>query len=533
MSKRQKISAICGSTPQLLVLVLTCFAFFPSASAQSKPPLRPQPIDLPKEPPTSPGSFPVTAETVNGWVSNDDQKSIREHGWALWQGITAITPFSEGWPVFDTWYTDTEVEAGKPDSPKASLFRATRTSGRPTHHFEDFEQFHHAKAMDKKSALHKLVIARAPGGNQVIGFNKFNADYANFVWSNNYNTATGLWNVQNSWQVGTPAAQRTIQPLPNTSISLKPVYQVVNGPAHNSGLTVLPYWLGDLTTGVANSNNQANPTFGTWNQCVVVYTTAQAPTSQIAQTCANGQQPSGFVSVKDFFNFSLTTDEAKGICSQVIGQPDIPSCPVKAGDVAVLVAMHMTTREDDNWTWQTFWWNYGQKHPYGPPPASIPKPFNNYAMCTAYSMTTNPPNSLTGQNLLCYNPYLETGLNGVVGTQSNCMSCHNTAAYGNNLNNLPAPNPPNNILAYVQANPNYPSFLNMSNNISPTDPNDANYYYACNTKTDFSWFLAALVANGTGAPANIAACTNPNGTTPTPPTTKTKAKAPANKPAKK
>jgi len=527
MSKTQKISAICGSTPLLLVLVLTCFAFFPSASAQSKPPLKPQPIDLPKEPPTSPGSFPVTADTVNGWVSNNDQTSIRAHGWALWQGITAITPFSESWPVFDTWYTDTEVEAGKPTSTKASLFRATRASGRPTHHFEDFEQFHHAKGTGKKSVLHKLVIGPAPGGNQVIGFNKFNAEYANFVWSNNYNTQAGLWSVQNSWPVGTPAAQRTISPLPNTSISLKPVYQVVNGPGHSSGLTVLPYWLGDLTTGVSNSNNQANPTFGTWNQCVVVYTTSQAPTSQITQTCANGQQPSGYVSVKDFFNFELTADEAKGICSI---QPDVQPCPVKAGDFAVLVAMHMTTREDDNWTWQTFWWNYGKQFPYGPPPQNIAKPFNNYAMCTAYSMTTNPPNSLNGQNVLCYNPYLETGLSGVVGTQSNCMSCHNTAAYGSNPNNLAYTNTNS-----VQPNPNYPSFLNMSDYISPADPNDSNYYYACNTKTDFSWFLAALVA---GAPVNgkamqVTPCTNPNGTTPTPPTAKTKAKAAAQKPAKK
>jgi hypothetical protein len=299
---------------------------------------------------------------------------------------------------------------------------------------------------------------------------------------------------------------------------------------------VLPYWLGDLTTGPSNSNNQANPTFGTWNQCVVVYTTPQAPTSQFTQTCANGQKPSSYVSVKEFFNFSLNATEAAAICDI---QPDSPQpppkhkCPVQEGDYAVLVAMHMTTREDDNWTWQTFWWNHGQQFPYGAPPESIVKPFNNYAMCTAYSMTTNPPNSLTGQNVLCYNPYLETGLTAVVGTQSNCMSCHNTAALGNNPNNPPAPNPPQTGLAYVQGNPNYPSFLNMSDYISPTDPNDSNFYYACNTKTEFSWFLAALVANGTGAPANIAACTNPNGTTPTPPTAKAKAKAPAKKPTKK
>ena len=526
MSNKQRISATCGGTLVLLILALGCFQFVPLVSvhaagpaAAANPPLAPQPINLP--------GFPVPAATIDGWVSANDQTAIRQHGWALWQGITSITPGSQGWPVFDTWYTDAEVEAGRPSSPKSALFQATRATGRPTHHFEGFEQFHHAKVVGKKSVPAKLVMGAAPGGLQVIGFNKFDADYANFVWNNNYNTAAGLWKVQDNWPVGTPPAQRTITPFVNTAISLKPVYQVVNGPKHHGGLTVLPYWLGDLSSGPSNSNNPANPTFGTWNQCVVVYTTPTAPTSQIVQTCANGKPASGFVSVKEFFNFPLTADEAKSVCAT---QPDVQPCQVKAGDFAILVAMHMTTRENSNWTWQTFWWNYNQPFPYGAPPATIPKPFKNYAMCSAYSMTNNPPNSLSGQNVLCYNPYLETGLPGVVGTQSNCMSCHNTAAYGNNPNNPPVTN-----TAFVQPTPNYPSFLNMSNYISPTDQYDADYYYACNTKTDFSWFLAGLVATGTGSPTNITPCANPAGSPPSAGAHAVKAqpKTHTHKPAKK
>jgi hypothetical protein len=515
MSKRQRFSAICGGTAVLLILFLGFFQFVPAASVHAAqaspagPTLNPQPINLPSQPPTSPGSFPVTATTVDGWVTNNDQNSMRAHGWALWQGITSITAKSQGWPVFDTWYTDTEVLAGKPSSPKAALFRATRGKGRPTHHFEGFEQFHHAKVAGAQPLRRALSTARtspAAGGLQVIGFNKFDADYANFVWNNNYNTATGLWKLQDSWPVGTPAAQRTVTPFVNTAISLKPVYQVVNGPKHHGGITVLPYWLGDLTTGPQNSSNPANPTFDTWNQCVVVYSTPTAPASQVIPNCSNGKPATGFVSVKEFFNFALSADEAKNVCAT---QPDIQPCNVHAGDFAILVAMHMSTRENSNWTWQTFWWNYHQPFPYGAPPSSIPAPFNHYAMCTAYSMTNNPPNSLNGQNVLCYNPYLETGLPGVVGTESNCMSCHTTAAYGNNPNNPPVTNS-----NYVQLAPNYPSFLHMSNYISPTDANDANYYYACNTKTDFSWFLAALVAGGTGAPTQNTACANPAGSPP-------------------
>ena len=523
MSKGQRISAICGGTLVLLILALGYSQFVHPASvhaagpAAAKPPLTPQPINLPSQPPTSPKSFPVNAATVNGWVSSNDHAAIREHGWALWQGITSVTPGSRGWPVFDTWYTDTEVEAGRPSSPKSALFRTTRATGRPTHHFENFEQFHHAKGVRGRSALAALA-RRAPGGTQVLGFNKFDADYANFVWSNNYNTAAGLWKVQDSWPVGTPPAQRIIHPFVNTAIGLKPVYQFVNGPKHAGGTTPVTYWLGDLTTGPANSSNPANPTPDTWNQCVIVYTTPRPPATLVAPKCPNGKPASGFVSVKEFFNFALTADEAKSVCANQ------PKCTTMAGDFAILVAMHMTSRENSNWTWQTFWWNYKQPFPYGGPPASIPKPFNNYAMCTAYSMTNNPPNSLSGQNVLCYNPYLETGLPGVVGVQSNCMSCHNTAAYGNNPNNPPVTN-----TAFVQLTTNYPSFLNMSNYISPTDQNDAYYYYACNTKTDFSWFLAGLVAGGPGAPTKNTPCTSPAGSPPM----KTRPKAHVRKPAKK
>lgn len=530
MCNKQRISAFCGGTLVLLMLVLGYFQFCPSISvhaagaAADKPPLAPQPINLPSQPPTSPGSFPVTEATVDGWVSNNDQSSIRAHGWALWQGITSITSGSQGWPVFDTWYTDTEVEGGRPTSAKAARFRALRATGRPTHHFEGFEQFHHSKTARKRTVLGTIPAAPTPGGMQVLGFNKFDADYANFVWNNNYYTAAGLWKVQNSWPVGTPAAQRTITPFVNTAISLKPVYQFVNGPKHNHGITTLPYWLGDLSTGPAHSSNPANPTPDTWNQCVAVYTTATAPASQTLPSCGNGKPASGFVSVNDFFNFQLTAEEVKSICA---GQPN---CSVAVGDFAILVAMHMTSRENSNWTWQTFWWNYNQPFPYGAPPASIAKPFNNYAMCTAYSMTNDPANSLSGKNVLCYNPYLETDLPGVVGIESNCMSCHTTAAYGNNPNNLPVTN-----TNFVLPNPNYPSFLNMSDYISPTDANDANYYYACNTKTDFSWFLAALVATGTGAPSNITPCTSPAGSPPSSGTQamKTKSKTHAHKAAKK
>jgi hypothetical protein len=514
---KRVLAAACGL---LIMLALVAGGSVLAGSPPANLPLTPQPVNLPSG--LAPGDFPVPTATVDGWVNNNDQVSIRAHAWALWSGMTSITSASQGWPVFETWYTDGEVQAGKPSATAAaqSKFAAARAIGRPTHNFEQFRQFHHAQAGLRGAKSVLPGAAAAPGGLQVLGFNKFDADYANFVWSNNYNTATGLWNVQNSWPVGTPPAQRIIQPFVNTAVGLKPVFQAVAGPTNGGGVTVLPYWLGDLTTGPSNSSNPANPTFGFWNQCVVVYTTPSQPSAPISNwKCGNSATPSGFVSVNQFYNFALTAAEAVDICGGA------SPCPTKAGDFAILVAMHMTTKEDENWTWQTFWWNYGQPFPYGGPPPNIPAPFNNYAMCTAYSMTTNPVNSLQGQNGLCYNPYLETGLTGVAGINSDCMSCHATAGYGNNPNNSAS-----SVANSVGLTPNYPSFLNMSHYIAVANQADAYFYYACNTSTDFSWFLGGNVSTAKGAPATNAPCATPAGS---PPTGSTGATTAAHKPAAK
>lgn len=449
-------------------------------------PLNPQPIQMP--------GFPTPAATIESWINANQHAQMRAHAWALWAGITAITQQSQGWPVWETWYSDTEVSNGPPAPSANAKLRAVRGLGRATHPFIRLRQFRH-------SATHGRFLPplTASGrGEQVVGFNKFNTDYSQFVWNNNYQAPATLWKIQASWPSPTPVGNRVIQPFPAAAISLKPTFQVVRGPGNQGGITVLNYWLGDLTTGPQNSTNPAMPTWDTWRQCVVVNTGPTAPPPNL--TCPNGGgKPAGVVKVNEFYHFALTQDEASEICRNAIGQPDIQNCPVKGGDYAILVAMHMTTKEDTNWTWQTFWWNYGQPFPYGPPPTSVRAPFNHYAMCTAYSMTVDPVNSQTGKNVLCYNPYLETGLTGVDGVHSNCMSCHGVAAYGNNPNNGGTP-----------ANaPNYPAKFNAPNAyISVSVAADDPVYYNCNTTTDFSWFLADNIAASVQTQPPQPACSN-------------------------
>jgi hypothetical protein len=457
----------------------------PGSLVQASGGLTPQPI-------TTPG-FPAPSAVVESWINNNNQDAMRVHGWALWEGISSITPRSNGWPVWETWYTDGEVQSGPPNATGNLQARQLRAAGRPVHPFHEPRQFRHLLLRNRFAP----ALAAIDTGSQVVGFNKFDLDYSQFVWNNSYNSGPALWKIQKNWPAGAPVASRALKPFPSAAIALKPVFQIVHGPSNQSGITLLNYWLGDLTTGPQNSTNPVNPTWNTWKQCVVVNTGSGPIPSDLA--CSNGGSPAGVVPVSQFFNFALSPAEATEICSTVIGQPDL-QCPVQSGDFAILVAMHMATREDSNWTWQTFWWNYSQPFPYGAPPSSVPAPFNNYAMCTGYSMTINPPNSPQGANVVCYNPYLETGLTGINGVGSDCMSCHIVASYGNNVNNPPNPPAPG-----AGPNPSYPLFSGSSY-ISVNNPQDDVAYFDCNTTTEFSWFLAGSVA-GAATPPKQPPCT--------------------------
>ena len=156
------------------------------------------------------------------------------------------------------------------------------------------------------------------------------------------------------------------------------------------------------------------------------------------------------------------------------------------GDYIVLLGMHVTTKEMDDWTFQTFWWMPSpHTAPFGGDrPATVRPPFDNYQMCTAYS-TVSPPGP-AGALPVCFNPYLETDLgptkaytmdgksfppNPMAGTRSNCMNCHRRAAYP----------------AFDPKAPAAADFGHVYNDgyRSPNDP-----YFARLLKTDFMWSIA-------------------------------------------
>lgn len=99
---------------------------------------------------------------------------------------------------------------------------------------------------------------------------------------------------------------------------------------------------------------------------------------------------------------------------------------VKPDDFAVLLGMHIATKELPDWTWATYWFD---NHSVSSPFAAQRTPevtgvWSNYVMNATFSMLT--PKSADGSLNVCFNPYLE-GFD-ENGPRSNCLRCHRLAA---------------------------------------------------------------------------------------------------------
>jgi hypothetical protein len=390
----------------------------------------------------------VQQSVIDGWINKPggpDLGSISGHGWDLWRYLNQPsgqelngTPL----PIWETWYSGEEVfldnqEVDDPDSrdldpPNQSLHTGSR-------------------------AVETGTAQRNPAS--VLSFNRFNRQMLDQILQNGYYDRSVLQQLANGFDLAnTPPELRTVAEFPNTSVMLKPVWWIVPGDAPS----MLPYWAGETDKVTADTQN---PEWSTWKQCVLVDPTGKAK-ADIARTCNEGEKGETAMKAKsydvvpidtdvsdesesDFYAFRLTQDEVdalgqdKMILDNSNKQGKVEE--VEAGDVALLTAMHVSTREIENWTWQTFWWVPDPQDPVATPPnaqtppSSIPAPFNHFNMCTAYFMTTPVEAGPAGEPWLCFNPYLESDLTGLftadrsvsdeVGIHSNCMSCHRAGAF--------------------------------------------------------------------------------------------------------
>jgi len=422
------------------------------------------PVPLPDGP-----NFPVPAATINGWIAAGDTAAIRGHAWSLWQGMSAPsgqTFNGQMLPIWETWAGPNDVfptsQAAVAAGANGATLEARLAKPRVIRNFAAPLQFHHTKGV-------KLGDLGTFGNSDVTADNKFNPQAATFIDSPQpgpggatyaYNTQAGLTKLNASWPAGTTPQDRGVNDFPTRAIETKPVFGTVKA----TGLTVQPLWQGPSA-----STTPATPAPNTWTTCVLISPTGTgavraATPAEIQGVSTTGTACTTFLwaPLSTFYAVQLSASEAKSFAAA-------SGKAVAQGDYAVLLAMHVNTKEIPFWTWQTFWWQPGADTPNNFPgnkqgqPATLQAPWTNYAACTAYDQTTTPGGS-TMQ--VCFNPYLETSPFIPVGITSNCMSCHGVALVG--------------PVSDYPANYNKPiAFF--------TDPT---YFNTQSTHTDFSWAVA-------------------------------------------
>jgi hypothetical protein len=478
------------AAPALAVaaLAITVAGAFAAARvpASPAPAIDPAPPYGAYVPPPPVRSYPSRPGRINGWVARAQLDSVRMHGWDVWESITRPSG-EDSLPIWETWFSGDEVYNLEPAEARRRLQAGARRERK-----RDWElphQFFHPAARGQKTDLqamarmgHRIPVDTAEA---VTSFNRYTRELAVAVVERGFNRAAVLDSINAAFNArGTPVAQRKISTSVDSvdarQIALKPVFQFISG----TQPTVLPYWNG---ISPVNTDSLENPEPHTWRQGVVIDPTGKLRPGSRVWMSVNGNPPDSLlvVPLSAIYHLRLTAADSAAFSDFAktsgddVGAGNLTdslsvAAMVRPGNYALLTAMHVTTKEIANWTWQTFWWSPHPRDPfYGADrPRTIRGPWSNYNMDVACWMAQ--PNRKGGDPWIAFNPYLETNLDGTVtvngtaiqwtGVHSNCMSCHRMAGW--------------------QSGGNTPPYV-PSGFISPADSS----FFAGFTKLDFLWSI--------------------------------------------
>ena len=371
-------------------------------------------------------NFPEDSNTLNGWIRSDQTAEIYTHVWGLWKGLNMETGQSVGdhpLRVFETWMTPDMMKAAmKGDDP-----------ARVQRHYM------------RQPVQHKHF------GNQVI-----DTDIRESVA---YSPAAAKYAIDNKLMLAPDllARARANTPIdfPSNAITIKPVFKLLKG---GDGTTQpLIVWPGPRPGFHPEGYAEAD-----WKSMVYIDLTNQSSGADGTYLTipASGQlpqpTPATTYNLNDFVHFTLTVNDVD------FYNEEFPSAtPAQVGDKAILVGMHVTTKENVRWTWQSYWWTPDADNP--PLPSSkamadarasvqLTGAPAHYAATASYYMVA-PDEPYDGTNVMgspnySYNPYLEAPFASVkfdtarsfiqvsssetiptyAGVRTNCMSCHGTAS---------------------------------------------------------------------------------------------------------
>lgn len=473
-------------------LVLSALALLPTCQDPGKPPVTMvhtaiTPVPLPVN--IVPGfKFPEdTATIINKWLGGYtapyfDTVDIYKHAWGIWAGLTAKSGQQYNGQdvlVFETWPGITDIQSLINQGNKQAVFSRP---GRPK--LTRPHQFGHARLH-----AHALGIPMA--------VDSVNEEENNDLWvAVTYDPTAAAHAVSNRLldsnylkSMIEPGKIKSIPPFPNTAITLKPTFLI----GHIKDDTIkIPAWAGPPHPAMNFPDTM-------WNSWVYVNLKNPQPSNRKLIPVHDGNPTPAEIAAAtanlgDFIYYTLDSAAAAYLNQQESSQ----GVKAQKGDVMLLVAMHVTTKEISNWTWQTFFWAPDPDNPpfpsdavaAGTRPRQLSAAASHYALSATYAMVrpNQPISGGTNKNVspvIGYNPYLEPNLGAINnpknnpnhlnpgfmwGVQSNCMSCHAQAYY-----------PPNFIYTADQY----------------VDMKDGKFYNGT-VQLDFAW---SIVGNLTGGPA--------------------------------
>lgn len=406
-------------------------------------------VPAPFPDPGIPGfKFPEAAAVIDTWAKDANNAEIYKHGWGIWAGLTTPTKQvppggTEPLLVFETWMTPDEMIAAINAKPLARSNRANL--GKPN-------QFVHAVKKDKSfESASPAAPKTAATGNTNANANpagKITPD-TSVAESVSYSPAAAKHAIDNKlflWETLKGYGDKgltDIPAFPSDAITIKPVFKVIQksklGP---NGLYAMSSWHGPIDA-VAPYPEIA------WKSCVYVDLKNGGKGDGSQDMTCSSPTPATTYNLTDFINYTLNQEDAD-YYNKEFGLNASP------GDTAILVGMHVTTRETKKWTWQSFFWAPNPADPKAPSsveaaqarPAQITGAAAHYGMAVAYAMVYPVQPDVGGQSvgdtIYGYNPYLEAGFGPLVftgsnsfvtnnkgvkvmtdaGVRTNCMSCH-------------------------------------------------------------------------------------------------------------
>lgn len=432
-----------------------------------------QPVPFPN--PGIPGfNFPEKADVIDGWVKDGKNAEIYNHGWGIWAGLTTATTQvppggTEPLLVYETWLTPAEIIAATKKQPAPRSNRANIRKPR---------QFSHALLKAGATPPVKLAAANSNSNSnsnslapvieqppvQEVGESvSYSPPAAKYAQDNAIFSSTTLFKLY---------AEKKMPVFPSDSITLKPTFKVIyKDKLNDKGLFPIYSWHGakelpDDTSKVDTSYPESQ-----WATCIYIDIKNGAKGDGSQDKGCKTPTPGATYNLNDFIHYTMNQEDADFYNGEQQGV--VPAPPLaKAGDIAILVGMHVATRETTKWTWQTFYWAADPQDPKDPSSAEIAKArpsqitgaAAHYGMAVAYAMVfpvqPDTGGQSVGQTIYGYNPYLEApfgngygekpgnnvfaGSTSVViddkkkimtdaGVRTNCMSCHALASVqGNN-----------------------------------------------------------------------------------------------------